>query len=227
MRDAGIFPYVYMKNLRFIALGIIGALMVPAILQAKTLNAPYRSCVQQAMYQRETEYLNIAIEYHRAVERGVEQRRSDYVDAWNFEDDKDIRKAAAEREKEYNKLKKEAAKVRDSRNRDTDRAYTAAKKECKALHNGGSTSSRSSSSRSSVSSAQCIVDSDCPAAWDCSGGRCEAPDPQYDGTRCYNSNNCRPGYRCTIDDGECLSPCPPGADYCIQVCQGRCVLNNI
>jgi hypothetical protein len=75
---------------------------------------------------------------------------------------------------------------------------------------------------------RCFSDNDCRiGGWRCDAGRCVPPPPQTTNEVCRNSNDCRPGYRCSTEDGACESPCAPGDDRCIQVCSGRCVLNSI
>lgn len=40
---------------------------------------------------------------------------------------------------------------------------------------------------------------------------------------CLSTDDCRSGQICTTEQGECESACPPGSDFCTQVCAGTCV----
>ncbi len=43
---------------------------------------------------------------------------------------------------------------------------------------------------------------------------------------CTSSDQCQSNRVCSTEFGDCESSCPPDADFCVQVCAGRCVRPN-
>lgn len=201
-----------MKYASAVSAGIIGTLLVPLTLWAKgPMNPDYRECMQEATNRRESEYINVTIDYGNDMEDIFRKRRNAFVNAWNLETKTAIDKAAKLAKKDYDAMKKETEARYADRKREVERVYTADKRECRDM---GETVS-SSSSTSSLPSGTCYNSNSCSSNQVCSteygecrpvcypgsaqciqvcSGRC-VPRQQFND--CDSNSDCRSGYRCS------------------------------
>lgn len=228
------------------------AALLPLPVLALVSDPEYRSCIRQAIDEREGATVSLTQQYNRDIESVLQERHAGLVNAWSLENDSDIRDEQREVQLRYRERERDAREAKRDAEREISNRYRERERTCRDEQRRRQEEERQrirAEEERQREEERLAREEERRLRQEEDARRREEERLRREEGRsfssrrssftssrsrvgddrigqCTSSTQCvaqlGEGHVCTVEQGDCLRLCPPEA-FCPAVCAGFCV----